>query len=287
MMSDPLSTLSPGAVKAVVFTDMDGTLIDHDTYEFTAAMPALEALKRRKVPLVLCSSKTRVELLEWQRRLGIEGPLIVENGGGVFLRGMKELEPGFPELIAKLPAITLGSSYGELRAALGRISKGLGVSLAGFGDMSHEQIVQMTGLSVADASRAARRDFDEPFLWATAGGGNGASEGALAKKCSELARAEGLRVTRGGRFWHLTGDSDKGKAVRWVREHLFPEAVSLALGDSGNDLEMLGEVDRGVLVELPGGGHLAKPPSGLRCVAGVGPVGWNAAVLEWLEDSAL
>jgi mannosyl-3-phosphoglycerate phosphatase len=31
----------------VVFTDLDGTLIDHDTYDFKEAKPALDQLRSR------------------------------------------------------------------------------------------------------------------------------------------------------------------------------------------------------------------------------------------------
>ena len=33
----------------VVFSDLDGSLLDHDTYEFEAARPAIEALRRAQV----------------------------------------------------------------------------------------------------------------------------------------------------------------------------------------------------------------------------------------------
>jgi mannosyl-3-phosphoglycerate phosphatase len=99
--------------------------------------------------------------------------------------------------------------------------------------------------------------------------------------------ARGLRLTRGGRLWHLTGSNDKGRAVRWfldAAEEFWGERPrSLALGDSENDLPMLAAVDQGVLVERPGGGHLEPRPPGVATVAGVGPAGWARAVLAWLE----
>ncbi|MCG7852909.1 MAG: HAD hydrolase family protein, partial [Methanosarcinaceae archaeon] len=49
-------------MKYVVFTDLDGTLIDHDTYSYKAARPALAALKKQGIPLIFCTSKTRAEI---------------------------------------------------------------------------------------------------------------------------------------------------------------------------------------------------------------------------------
>ena len=58
----------------------------------------------------------------------------------------------------------------------------------------------------------------------------------------------GLRVVKGGRFFHLMGRVDKGDAVRKVIQiysgNLGEEMLSLGLGDSENDLEMLNAVDR-------------------------------------------
>ena len=46
----------------LVFTDLDGSLLDPHSYSFAAALPALAALAEREVPVVPVSSKTRREL---------------------------------------------------------------------------------------------------------------------------------------------------------------------------------------------------------------------------------
>jgi predicted mannosyl-3-phosphoglycerate phosphatase (HAD superfamily) len=65
----------------VVFSDMDGTLLEHSTYSFAEAQPALDLLKSRGIPLDVCTSKTRSEVEFWRRLLGNKHPFIVENGG--------------------------------------------------------------------------------------------------------------------------------------------------------------------------------------------------------------
>ena len=66
----------------VVFTDLDGTLLDASTYSFEAARPALDALRQQDIPLVLVSSKTRAEIEPIRGRLKQVHPFITENGGG-------------------------------------------------------------------------------------------------------------------------------------------------------------------------------------------------------------
>ncbi|MHB8766809.1 MAG: HAD-IIB family hydrolase [Deferrisomatales bacterium] len=270
-----------GCPPGIVFTDLDGTLLDHDTYDALAAAPALQALGRRGVPVVLCSSKTRAEILAIQGRLGLSGPFIPENGGAVLLAGGGPLEALFPERWAGLPAAVFGTPYSELRSALAGLREEVGGGPRGFGDATDAEVARWTGLAEADAHLARQRDFDEPFLWDP----EPAAEVVAAAR-AWLAR-RGLGLTRGGRFWHLLGRNDKGRAVGWLLDALASRCgvapPSLALGDSENDLPMLRRADERVLVERPGGGHLVPRPAALQAVEGVGPVGWARAVLAWLD----
>ena len=46
---------------ALIFSDLDGTLLDHDSYTFGAAQCALRAVRERSIPLILATSKTLAE----------------------------------------------------------------------------------------------------------------------------------------------------------------------------------------------------------------------------------
>lgn len=271
-------------MKAIVFTDLDGTLLDHASYSFAPAREALNALSLTGIPLILCSSKTRAEILLLQDMLGISGPFISENGGAAFLSGGGELTSLFPEVAHDLPAKIFGRPYGELRAALKSLAAEFGEGVKGFGDMGIKEIAALTGLDEARALSAMLRDFDEPFVWRPE---PGPSEVEKAKAILAVQEG-GLSLTRGGRFWHLMGDNDKGKAIRWLLSKLESKwgetPKSLALGDSENDLPMLLAVDDGVLVEKPNGGHLSPHPHNILLADGKGPVGWNKAVLNWMEQ---
>ncbi|MDP2876998.1 MAG: HAD-IIB family hydrolase, partial [Holophaga sp.] len=64
----------------ILFTDLDGTLLDESTYAFEPALPAIRALQERGIPIVFCTSKTFAETVALQEVLGITDPFIVENG---------------------------------------------------------------------------------------------------------------------------------------------------------------------------------------------------------------
>jgi mannosyl-3-phosphoglycerate phosphatase len=71
--------------KLVIFTDLDGCLLDRETYSFEPAQAALRLIREKEIPLILVSSKTRVEIEEYRRRLKNGHPIVSENGGAVFI----------------------------------------------------------------------------------------------------------------------------------------------------------------------------------------------------------
>lgn len=63
----------------LVFSDLDGTLLDSHSYDWQPAAPWLSRLREANVPVILCSSKTSAEMLYLQKTLGLQGlPLIAE-----------------------------------------------------------------------------------------------------------------------------------------------------------------------------------------------------------------
>ena len=254
----------------IVITDLDGTLLDHNSYSLRAAEPALAELKRRSIPLILCTSKTRAETEQWQNVLRNRHPFIVENGGAICI-------PGAYFGAESAETVTFGASYGDLTAALSEASRLSGCRVRGFSSMSVAEVAAECGLSLSDAARAKQREFDEPFLIL-----DPERTGILLQAVESL----GYRWTRGGRFFHITGDHDKADAIHlitrlFVRE--FGHVESLGLGDGPNDAGFLKAVDHAVLIRSP---HLpdlqALVPDGTATRL-EGPEGWNEAVLAWLQ----
>ncbi len=263
------------------FTDLDGTLLDA-AYSYHAAQPALNELRTRGYPLVLVSSKTRAEVEVLRRQLHHTDPFITENGGAIFIpNGTFDfaVDGAIPEDDV-FSIIELGTDYKTLRATLIAIRESLGIPIRGFGDMTTTEVQRLTGLSEPDAPLAMRREYDEPFV----------IEGSEKEEREVLdaVMARGLRWTRGGRFYHLTGQTDKGVAcLRMLScyRRLYGDAIiTVALGDSDNDLPMLATVDRPILVRRPDGSHAGYGDlRGVITADGIGPLGWNEAVLALLR----
>lgn len=266
----------------MVISDLDGTLLDASTYSYTAATAALEALKKKGACLVLASSKTRAELEPIHERLGHGGPFIVENGGALFVPpGLFPASPAGAMSRDGYEVIQFGTPYTALRAALKDIAVVLDTEIQGFGDLSIEQVATLTGLTREEAMLAKQREYDEPFMLV--------NDALIDAVCRE-AGARGLSCTKGGRFHHLLGPTDKGRACRFLlrscRRHLETcerHLYSVGIGDSANDLPMLAAVDQPILVQRPDGSYdpTVRLPR-LIHAAGVGPAGWNTAILNVL-----
>ena len=263
----------------VVFSDLDGTLLDHDTYSFDAARPALERLRVDGVPLILCTSKTRAEIAPLRCALGNTHPFISENGGAVFIpAGYFPFALSGAERRDDLDVIAIGDRYADLVATLARASRASGVAVRGFAHMTDADVAEATGLSLADARLARQREFDEPF------------EILDAHRADELRVAierEGKRWTAGGRFHHVMGASDKAAAVRFLAtlyRRLLGAVTTVGLGDAPNDASFLAEVDIPVAIASPRVEQLVSLVPRARRTRAPGPTGWNEAVLEILEN---
>jgi len=204
-------------VRLVVFSDLDGTLLDHHDYAWSAARPALSALRAAGGALVLCSSKTSAEMIVLHGEMGLSEPLVAENGGGIFAPEAHPLAagPGWRPAEPGWRVLALGLGVDEVRARLARFNGPFGAR--GFGQMSVAEVAGLTGLSPARAALARRRRFNEPLILPR--------PEEQAESFIAAARAHGLAVTRGGRFFHLLGGGDKGAAL--ARRRRFNEPLIL------------------------------------------------------------
>jgi mannosyl-3-phosphoglycerate phosphatase len=268
-----------GGGRLVVVSDLDGTLLTADDYDPGAALPMIERLRAAGIPLVLASSKTRVEMEAWRRRLGIYDPFIIENGGALLWPvGCDPPPPDGSEIDGPYARVIYGTAYALLRDALPRLAGEAGVRLDGFGDVSGATVAAWTGLEGAALERARRREYDEPFR--PERDLDDEEEAALGR----AAAAMGLRVTRGGRLHHLLGPSSKARAARDLRrgyERDGTPATVVAAGDGPNDLELLAEADRAIVVARPDGSHhpllLAGVPTA-HFTSAIGPVGFAEGI---------
>jgi mannosyl-3-phosphoglycerate phosphatase len=274
------------APRHLIFTALEGALVDPRTDSFAGAEEAVSELERRKIPYVLLTSRTREEIEPIRRKLGHNHPFVTENGGGIFFPdGYFSLRIPGAVRTARYLSIAQGRPYAEVCEALDEIAEECAVGVAGFHHMSLREIAANTGLRPRSAELARAREFDEPFYFTST------DEKSIARFV-EAARARGFDARRGPVFWHFSAQCDPARAVRTLA-HLFREAThiklrSVGIGGSDEDLPWLRAVDQSLLLpaSLEDGQTSGLPeekPGRNGTIAmgdAPGPAGWNSTILN-------
>ena len=259
---------------ALVFTDLDGTLLDHHSYSFAPAKPALAQLNERHIPVILNSSKTIAEIEAIAGELSLDTAIIAENGSII-------QQPNHA------PPVILGKDYDFICQTLDELKQAHDYLFAGFHDWTDQEISDITGLPLESAARAAKRQASEPLIWKD-------TKEALERFTAQL-NEKGLTLKRGGRFWHVMGDTDKVKAMQYlINEYQTTHQIKptvIALGDGPNDQEMISAADIGIVILNPDGTPLAiseqsAKAEGRRIIRTKepGPLGWNTAIMMLLQE---
>lgn len=268
--------------KTIIFTGLDGTLIDFDDYSSDLAAPCVQQLVEAGCLVVFCSSKTFAEQRSLQQKLGIDMPCIVENGSAIVapIGFWKEETPDMRS-VAGRPRIELGKPASEILAGLGRVESKFGESLRGFSSLMTEDVASITGLDIGSARRAQEREYSETL----------AADLPLSIWLSldEWFAAEGLKCLSGGRFRTVIDRRvDKGVAIRRFSELWQAQRgegfVSFGLGDSENDQALLENVEWPHLMRRTDGSWADFSGSRIERVQGIGPKGWVQVADRVLSD---
>jgi mannosyl-3-phosphoglycerate phosphatase len=266
----------------IIFTDLDGTLLNHGDYSYVDALPSLDKIRQAAIPLILTTSKTGIETEALQMEIGIDDPFILENGAAICFPAkytdflLKDI--GYEPSLQIRHTIQLGISYGRIRGFMDEIRDQYNIT--GFGDMSAKEISDLTGLTPKRAEYAKMRQYTEPFIL---------ERDEDIQMLHEAAIRRGIKITRGGRFYHMIGMyQDKGEAVKIARKILDQKIgkkhLTIGLGDSFNDIPMLNNVDIPILIPNPEKDFPDIGLPGLIRAKHTGSKGWNDVIWRLLSE---
>jgi mannosyl-3-phosphoglycerate phosphatase family protein len=265
----------------LVFTDLDGSLLDHHTYSFAPAAALLAELEQRGIPVIAASSKTQAEWQPLARELDNSHPFIAENGAAIYIpAGYFPHQPAGTRLLENYWLYETSRPRQHWLELLEALRPEFGSSFLCFREAGTAGIARMTGLSQAQAERANQRQYSEPLQW------QGTDQDL--QDFTAALQAAGATVQRGGRFLSVGGDCDKGRALRWLQaryEEQFDSGIchSLAVGDGPNDISMLQAADIALLIRSPVNDLPNIERSGYTMTSEqFGPHGWNEGVRQWL-----
>lgn len=260
---------------------MDGTLLDHHTYSFEAAKPTLNKLKSKNIPVIPTTSKTYAEMQSLRHRIGLETPFIVENGAAIYIpTDFLKYQPSTALAVEGFWCKQFIANKEHWLTLIEQLPAEFSNQYQQFSKMSVSEIQDCTGLDAHDAALAARRQFGEPVLWL----GDETDKAKFIKAIKD----KGAYPLEGGRFIHVSGNCNKGQALRWLADEyqnqFNTEVQTFALGDGKNDVAMLEAADVSIRILSP-----INPPPNLRkdkvyTSTLMGPEGWSEMLnkLLWL-----
>ena len=270
--------------RPLIFTDIDGTLLDHFDYSFSHAIEVIEALNERKIPIIANTSKTFAEMEKLQQTIGFNSPFISENGAAIYIPiGYFDQQPQdtFTQGYYWVKEFCQPREY--WLDLLKQHAQAFNDDFIGFSSLSVEALCEITDLSPDNARLALIRNYAEPVLW----------QGSETNKQAfiELMTRVGAHTLQGGRFLHVGGDTDKGKAMQWLADVYSQQyntpVTTIALGDSGNDNAMLEAADLAIQIKSPVHEFpsLATKNPTIKS-SEFGPKGWAECIKQTLLSSS-
>ncbi len=252
----------------VVFTDLDGTLLD-ENYSPGNALNLLNKIKN-KIPVIFCSGKTRAEQEVYLKKFEINHPFIVEDGSAIYIpKGYFPERTG--EIYKGYERIILGDKYENIIKDIKKIQKRY--KIKGYADLSIEEVAKITGLDLSSAKLAKEREFSETVVEAD-------------EEAIEILKDK-YNVVIGGRFIHVFGkNADKGKAVKILadlyKKYFNKNIITIGIGNYYTDEPMLRACSIKALVKNPDGGWADIKIPDLFKADGIGPEGWICVIKKFI-----
>lgn len=263
----------------IVFSDLDGSLLDHDTYDWQPARLWLARLRSHDIPVILTTSKTQAEVSILRQELGLEHyPFIAENGAIVALPQSWQSHNDYP-------CKTFSADYPHICRLLQHLRHEEGYDFTGFSDMTSADIARLTGLNDVAAQRACRRGATEPLQWH--------GDASTLQSFRNALAQHGFALTQGGRFYHVIGQGvSKGAAAGWLIEQYQQQQKralrTIGLGDGPNDIPLLEAMHYAVVIKgknqqyIALGEHFCGERYRTRAM---GPVGWREGLSYFIGEN--
>lgn len=237
--------------QTLIFTDLDGSLLDHFSYSSEPADQLLNDLENQGIPVIFTTSKTFEEVLALRSQLNNHHPFIVENGAAIYLPkeyfSKEYLHEFIPSAHPNFLKLSLCEDREYWLTTLDKVKPDYSKQFTHFSEMGTLGISRATGLSTEKAALANQREYSEPILW------TGDQDSKL--KFINDMRQLGANIQEGGRFLHLTGHCNKGKALSALLKQFQQQQVtpilSIAVGDGKNDVSMLETAEEAILIRSP------------------------------------
>ena len=220
----------------VIFTDLDGSLLHRDTFQFDSIKDYIKSLINKGVIIIPNSSKTEKEIEKFNEELGVNLPYISENGSSI--HGLNLITSNFPD------KLILSREKEELVEVFkNKVPENLQRKCKFISNFNKKDQINIFGLGETKLKYALDRKYTEPFLF----------EGSKNEKkdLTKILKKNSLTIQEGGRVINLCDNVNKVKSMNKVLK-IYKKIESnievVAVGDNYNDLDMLKNSDLPCLV---------------------------------------
>lgn len=232
-------------LSVLVFTDLDSSFLDKSNFSSGNNLNITRQLFKEGHFVIFNSSKTFAELKNLSRNQSFDFPFICENGGGIYspktyFKDSKKEKDGYSVIFETK------NIENKIRSLKEEIIKIYGKYLTFFKDLDDVNKKKLSGLSSKGIKLALDREFTELILWQ--------SNDENLFKFKEYLDLHDLKIIKGGRFHHISNNINKGISMhRLVNEYKkyysSKDFITIAIGDSDNDFEMLNYADYPCIVK--------------------------------------
>ena len=261
--------------KIIIFTDLDGSILDKNTHSLNSILPFFKRVVDSSI-VIFNSSKTFLEIHKLSTELNLKFPFIVENGSAIII-------PKSSSLILPKERNIMDNNYKKIK--LGTTSKEISEFINSevaykfikncrfLISMNNNEIMALTNLSEDSIINSKKREYSLPFLW------NGGQK--CYEEFKQLAQSNNYLIVRGGQFYHISGNVNKGKAMDiliniYLNHMKDTKLISVAIGDSDNDLEMLNKADYAGIIKSGRKNQLKlKKNKNVYYSKYIAPLGWQ------------
>lgn len=260
-----------------IFTDLDGTLLNHDNYSLGRIKNFINKIKLKN-HIIFSTSKTFCEILEINKKINLNFPFIVENGACIFFpNDYSFFDPNKTKFFNYKNY--LGYKLSKLSPKiienkLCKLQKKYDFSL--FSQLKFDHLSKITNLKKNSLINCTKRLFTNPIYW------NDTDEQIKAFILDVKKISKTFQITKGGRFYHLADNYNKGTALLKFLEIIkFSEKnnfKTISLGDSENDISMLEQTDYSCIVKREKVKIPLKKNTNIYYSINKAPDGWRESI---------
>ena len=254
-----------------IFTDLDASLIQRDTFKFDEIKDYIKSLISKGIYIIPNTSKTEIEINEFNKELGLNLPYISENGSSI--KGLNLINKNFPN------QINLSRDKDDIFKIFKKIvPENLKVKCRLIFKMEKKVQSEIFGLSGKKLKDALNRNYSIPFIFS----GNLDQR----RQLNEIVNKGGLTLHEGGRVINICDNVSKVKSMNKIIKMVKKTEDNvkiIGVGDNYNDLDMLKNSDIACLVFNDQ--FTMEPININNCIVSKNPapIGWQEVVKMALD----